>query len=242
MLKIENLSVSVAEAPILKNLNLEIGDGEVCILLGPNGSGKSTLLQTIMGSGKYRIDGGGITFDGRDITNLPTNERVGLGISMSFQQPPSIMGVRLIDLLKRIDKDEKKIASLADELNMANFLHRDLNLGFSGGELKRCEMLQLLLLKPKLTLLDEPDSGVDVENLGLIGKEIETFLKEEKPRVRERSGLIITHMGSILDHVRGDRAFVMLEGKIACSGNPQELLRDIKENGYEGCVKCRTQC
>jgi Iron-regulated ABC transporter ATPase subunit SufC len=125
---------------------------------------------------------------------------------------------------------------------MEEFLYRDLNLGFSGGELKRSEMLQLMLLKPDLSLLDELDSGVDIVNLELIGKAVNELLKKDlKPRFRNRSGLLITHIGGIMEYVKADRAFVMLKGSIVCSGNPEEILKSIKENGYEGCVECMTQ-
>ncbi|MDY6986126.1 MAG: ABC transporter ATP-binding protein [Candidatus Thermoplasmatota archaeon] len=239
MLEIKDLSVEVEGKDILKEVNLKIEDGESCVLFGPNGSGKSTLIQAIAGNPNYRVTEGAIFFNGNDITEMAADERVKAGIGVVFQQPPSVRGVKLLDLLKHIHSDESRIKSVASELNMSQFLERDVNLGFSGGELKRSEMLQLLLMEPRLSLFDEPDSGVDVENLELIGKAINALLKREKPRVRKASGLIITHLGSIMEYVLVDRGFIMLDGTIVCSGNPQELLESIKEQGYEECVRCR---
>jgi len=242
MLEVKNLDVSVEGKKILHEVNLKIRHGEACVLLGPNGSGKSTLMQTLVGNPKYRVDKGEIIFKGKDITNLLPNERIKFGLGISFQHPPAIRGVKLIEILKAIINDEEMIRKTAKKYDMKDFLYRDLNLGFSGGELKRSEMLQLMLLKPELSLLDELDSGVDIVNLELIGKAINELLKKDlKPRFRDRSGLIITHMGSIMEYVRTDRAFVMLKGSIVCSGNPEEILESIKENGYEGCVECMTQ-
>ncbi len=239
MLEIKNLSVEVEGKGILKEVNLKIEDGESCVLFGPNGSGKSTLIQAIAGNPNYRVTGGAIFFNGKDITEMAADERVKQGIGVVFQQPPAVRGVKLLDLLKHIHSDENRIKSVASELNMSHFLERDVNLGFSGGELKRSEMLQLLLMEPDLSLFDEPDSGVDIENLELIGKAMNALLKREKPRVRKASGLIITHLGSIMQYVLVDRGFIMLDGTIVCSGNPQELLENIKENGYEECARCR---
>jgi Fe-S cluster assembly ATP-binding protein len=242
MLEIKDLSVEVEGKSILRGLTLDIADGESCVLLGPNGSGKSTLIQTLAGNPKYRVTGGTIVFNGRDVTGMPAHERAKEGIAVAFQQPPAVRGVRLLDLLKHISPDEDRIRAVASELNMSDFLDRDVNLGFSGGELKRSEMLQLLLMEPKLSLFDEPDSGVDVENLKLIGMAMNSLLKNERPRTRRASGLVITHQGSIMHYFRADRGFIMFDGAIACSGNPQELLDDVRRNGYEGCVRCRTKC
>lgn len=238
MLEIKDLSVEVEGKEILKEVNLKIENGESCALFGPNGSGKSTLIQAIAGNPKYRVTGGKIFFNGKDITEMRADERVKEGIGVAFQQPPAVRGVKLLDLLKHIRSDENRIKSVASELNMSQFLERDVNLGFSGGELKRNEMLQLLLMEPELSLFDEPDSGVDVENLELIGKAMNALLKRERPRVRRASGLIITHLGSIMEYVLADKGFIMLDGTIVCSGNPQELLESIKEKGYEECVRC----
>ena len=242
MLEINGLNVSVEEKQILRDVNLKMRPGETCVLLGPNGSGKSTLMQTLVGNPKYHVEKGEIMFKGRDITHLPPNERIKLGMGISFQHPPAVRGVKLIEILKSIINDEETIRKTAKKYDMEDFLYRDLNLGFSGGELKRSEILQLMLLKPDLSLMDELDSGVDIVNLELIGKAINELLKKElKPRFRSRSGLLITHMGGIMEYVKTDRAFVMLKGSIVCSGNPEEILKSIKENGYEGCVECMTR-
>ncbi|HIH95948.1 MAG TPA: Fe-S cluster assembly ATPase SufC [Thermoplasmata archaeon] len=242
VLEVKDLEVSVEGKKILNGINLRINSGETCVLLGPNGSGKSTLMQTIIGNQKYHVDSGKIIFNGRNIIGMSPNERVKLGIGISFQYPPAVRGVKLIDILRAITNDKEAIKKIAKNINMENFFDRDLNMGFSGGELKRSELLQLLLLKPALALLDEPDSGVDIENLELIGGEINKILKKDiKPRFREMSGLIITHMGSIMQYVKADRAFVIMNGSIICSGNPEEILEGIKENGYEGCAECMKQ-
>lgn len=239
MLDVKDLEVSIEGKKILRGVNLRVDRGESCVLFGPNGSGKSTLLQSIAGNPAYHVDGGTIHFKGEEITNMPTNERVKLGLAISFQQPPAIRGVKLIDILSKIEGSGEKVDKVTEKMGMANFLERDLNLGFSGGELKRSEMVQLIALQPDMVLLDEPDSGVDIENLGLIGDAINGILKRgKKPRFRDRSGLIITHMGSIMQYVKVDKGFVMLEGQVVCTGNPHELLAGIKENGYEECVRC----
>jgi Fe-S cluster assembly ATP-binding protein len=238
MLEIKDLEVSSDGKKILKGVNVRIGPGETCVLLGPNGSGKSTLLHAIVGNPKFRVDGGAIYFKGKDILGMPTNERIKLGLGTSFQYPPAVRGVKLSDLLEEITGAER-VEEIADKMGLRDFLRRDLNLGFSGGELKRSEIAQLLALEPSLILLDEPDSGVDIENLELIGEVINELLqRESRPRYRERSGLIITHMGSIMQYVKADRGFVMVDGKIACCGNPEELISQIKKNGYGECMKC----
>lgn len=238
MLEVKDLEVIVGGRKILDGVNLRIDPGETCVLLGPNGSGKSTLLQAIVGNPTYQITGT-IFFKGEDITQMPTNERIKRGLGISFQHPPAVRGVKLLDVMEEMHGDGEKIEEMAERMGLGDFLERDLNLGFSGGELKRSEMVQLLTLQPDLVLLDEPDSGVDVENLELIGEVINEILKRSsKPRFRNRSGLIITHMGSIMQYVKPDKGFVMLDGKIVCSGKPEELINQIKKNGYEGCMKC----
>ncbi len=235
-LKIEDLCVEVARRRVLEEVNLEIPKGEVHVLFGPNGSGKTSLIMSILGFSGFRIVSGKIWFNETDITNLPINERVKLGIGVAFQQPPAIRGVKLGDVISSfMEKEaeaEKKKYELTETVNFTReFLDRDLNLGFSGGELKRSEILQVLAQKPYFVMLDEPDSGVDVENLELIGKVINGFLKE-------RTGLLITHLGYILRHVDTDKAHVMIDGTIACSGKPVKILSTILKEGYEWCKKC----
>ena len=172
------------------------------------------------------------------IPNLPINERVKMGIGASFQHPPAIRGVKLKNILQSLSKKNPEIAgkekTLAKRVNFsASFLDRDLNCGFSGGEIKRSEILQLLVQKPELILLDEPDSGVDVENLEIVGNVINELLEW-------RSGILITHLGYILRYVRTTKAHVIIEGTIACSGEPIETLDHILKEGYWWCSQCRS--
>jgi Fe-S cluster assembly ATP-binding protein len=249
LLEIENLAVEVGGKRVLKDINLSIAKGETHVLLGPNGAGKSTLFLTILGFPQYNVVNGTIKFKGQDITNLTTAERVQLGIGVSFQTPPSIRGVSVRDLLKiesHQDMDEElnpRMKELATQLKFSDeFLDRDVNFGFSGGEVKRSEILQLLAQMPDFTMFDEPDSGVDIENVELLASEIGTLLDKDKPQgSRERSGLLITHLGYILNFVSADKAHVLMDGKISCSGNPTEILEDIRKNGFNGCVEC-AQC
>ena len=249
LLEIENLAVEVGGKRVLKDINLSIAEGETHVLLGPNGAGKSTLFLTILGFPQYNVVNGTIKFKGQDITNLSTAESVQLGIGVSFQTPPSIRGVSVRDLLKiesHQDMDEElnpRMKELANQLKFSDeFLDRDVNFGFSGGEVKRSEILQLLAQMPDFTMFDEPDSGVDIENVELIASEIGTLLDKDKPqRNRVRSGLLITHLGYILNFVSADKAHVLMDGKISCSGNPTEILEDIRKNGFNGCVEC-AQC
>ena len=249
LLEIENLAVEVAGKRVLKGVNLSIDEGETHVLLGPNGAGKSTLFLTILGFPQYDVVEGSIKFKGQDITELTTAERVQLGLGVSFQTPPANRGVSVRDLLKiesHQDMDEElnpRMKALADQLKFSDeFLDRDVNLGFSGGEVKRSEILQLLAQMPDFTMFDEPDSGVDIENVELIASEIGTLLDKDKPqRSRKRSGLLITHLGYILNFVSADKAHVLIDGVISCSGNPSEILEDIRKNGFNGCVEC-AQC
>jgi Fe-S cluster assembly ATP-binding protein len=250
LLEITDLAVEVNEKEILSDIDLYIEKGETHVLLGPNGTGKSTLFMSILGFPKYKITRGEILFKGKDITHLSTTERVKMGIGVSFQNPPAIRGVRLKDLL-RIEDEKKGVEPGDKDLRPElmditrkmkfdeSFIERDVNLGFSGGEVKRSEILQLLAQKPDFTMFDEPDSGVDIENVELIAQEINTLLdKDKKPGLRERSGLLITHLGYILNFVGANTAHVLMDGKIACSGDPTEILEDIRKEGFKGCVKC----
>jgi len=243
MLDIKNLHVEVDGKTILNGLDLSIGEGETHALFGQNGSGKTTLLLTIMGFPHYRVTKGRILFKKKDITRMPINQRAALGIGLSFQHPPAIHGVKLRDVVEIAAKHGSRafdIEEVAEKIHIPpNFLTRDVNLGFSGGEVKRTELLQLLAQNPDLILLDEPDSGVDLENIELVGETINKLLERDKrSRERRKAGLIITHAGGILQTVKADKAHVLVDGQIACSGNPGELLHDICELGYEECVKC----
>jgi len=244
MLDIQNLHVEVDGKPILKGLDLNVNEGETHALFGQNGSGKTTLVLTIMGFPRYRVTDGRILFKKKDITHLPVNERARLGIGISFQHPPAIHGVKLkdlVDVAAHHGKQTFNTEEVAETINIPpDFLTRDVNFGFSGGEVKRTELLQLLAQNPDLVLLDEPDSGVDLENIELVGETINKLLdRDKRSRKRRKAGLIITHAGGILKIVQADKAHVLVDGQIACSGNPGELLNDICVLGYEECVKCQ---
>jgi len=242
MLEIKQLDVTIDGRKILQDVNLKIGMGETHALFGPNGSGKTTLLMTIMGFPRYQITRGKIIFHGKDITGLPLDERARLGIGMSFQRPPVVRGVKTQDMISaclRDRGDKKVIDSLARRANLSEFLDRDINYGFSGGEIKRSELMQLLAQRPELVLLDEPESGVDLVNIALIGELINELLEKECPmRLRKCTGLIITHTGHILDYVNARTGYVLLDGRIVCEGDPHEILVTIKEKGYEECARC----
>lgn len=241
-LSIEQLTVEVEGREILHGINLEMGLGETHVLFGPNGSGKTTLLMTIMGFPKYRVTEGRIIFKGQDITTLPLDERARLGIGMSFQRPPVVRGVKTRDMVAAClrGRDQKEsISQLAEKANLADFLDREINYGFSGGEIKRSELMQLLGQKPELTLIDEPESGVDLVNIALIGELINELLEKDCPILeRKCMGLIITHTGHILDYVNARTGYVMCNGLVGCEGAPREILATIREKGYQECVAC----
>ncbi|WP_409200512.1 Fe-S cluster assembly ATPase SufC [Methanobrevibacter sp. DSM 116169] len=246
LLEIKDLAVEVEGKLVLKDIDLSIKEGETHVLLGPNGAGKSTLFLTILGFPNYKVKNGSIIFKGEDITNLSTTERVKRGIGVSFQHPPAIRGVSVRDLLKlesgqEIDQPlNERMSELSEKLKFnEDFLSRDVNLGFSGGEVKRSEILQLLAQMPDFIMFDEPDSGVDIENVELLAEELNILLdKDKKPGMRKKGGLLITHLGYILNFVDADWAHILMDGKIACSGNPKEILDDIRKEGFKGCVEC----
>ncbi|HEY97338.1 MAG TPA: ABC transporter ATP-binding protein [Dehalococcoidia bacterium] len=242
MLKIKDLSVAVEDKVIIHDVNLTIKNGETHVLFGPNGAGKSTLLMAIMGFPKYRITKGSISFKGKDITNLSVDERARMGIGMSFQRPPVVRGVKTQDMVAACLQgrgDGDTISQLAEKADLNDFLERDINYGFSGGEVKRSELMQLLAQRPELTLLDEPESGVDLVNIALIGELMNDLLEKNCPiQQRKCMGLIITHTGHILDYVNARTGYVMCDGTIGCVGDPHEMLATIREKGYEECIKC----
>jgi Fe-S cluster assembly ATP-binding protein len=242
MLEIKQLSVAVGDREILHDVNLNIKAGETHVLFGPNGSGKTTLLMGIMGSPKYRVTKGSIIFKGKDIVGLPMDERARLGIGMSLQRPPVIRGVKTRDMVAaciRGRAGDEHIDSLAEKADLLELMDREVNYGFSGGEIKRSELLQLLAQDPDLALLDEPESGVDLVNIALIGQLINELLRKEHPlRDRRHAGLIITHTGHILDYVNARTGYVLLDGRVVCEGDPHEMLETIKSKGYRECWKC----
>ena len=233
MLKVENLTVEIGEKDILKDISLEIGKGEVVILFGPNGCGKTTLLKTIMGFSGPKIKSGKITFKDKVLNSLPTEERVKLGIGLMYQHPPKIRGVKLEQMAQYLSRDKEKALELTERLSLQNHLTRDVNVDFSGGEMKRSELFQVILQDPELLLLDEPESGVDIENIGVMGGVLNAYLKE-----KGKSALIITHTGYILDYVQAKRGCVLLDGQFWCVGDPKEMFQAIKESGYDKCKEC----
>jgi Fe-S cluster assembly ATP-binding protein len=242
MLEIRDLSVAVEDRQIIHDVNMTIQSGETHVLFGPNGAGKSTLLMAIMGFPRYRVTRGSISFKGKDITGLTVDERARLGIGMSFQRPPVVRGVKTRDMVEACLKgrgDGDTVVKLAEKADLNDFLERDINHGFSGGEIKRSELMQLLAQKPELTLLDEPESGVDLVNIALIGELMNELLEKNCP-IPERHcmGLIITHTGHILDYVNARTGYVMCNGTIGCTGDPHEMLATIREKGYNECIKC----
>jgi Fe-S cluster assembly ATP-binding protein len=240
LLEIRDLWVEVDGKEVLKGITLSIPVGETHVIFGKNGSGKTSLLMTIMGFPAYKVKHGEIIFKGENITHLPPYERAKRGIGIMFQRPPTIKGVKLRDILKLCARDNNvKIEELVQTFGFENFLDREVNKGFSGGELKKSELLQLLVQNPDLVLLDEPESGVDMENMQLIGVMIKKLLQKDIPKKpRTKSGLIITHTGFILEYIAADLGYVIMDGRIYCRGNPIEIFEGIQKFGYEECKRC----
>ena len=255
LLLIENLHVSVGDRFVLRGINLVIGEGETHVLLGPNGGGKTTLLNTLVGLPAYRITKGRMLFRGIDLAPLPIDERARLGIGMAFQRPPSVRGVKLRQLIAVAAQRHAETASgnttmpteaeleqlvdgLTTDLALERMIDRDVNMGFSGGEMKRSEMAQLLAQSPNLALFDEPESGVDLDNIAVVGGAIARLLKGERANEPRRAGIIVTHTGHILQYVNADEGHVLFGGKLACSGNPRDLVAEIGRDGFEKCVEC----
>lgn len=237
LLEIKNLYVNAEDKEILKGINLEINKGEIHVIMGPNGSGKTTTANAILNNPIYTKQKGNIMFNGEDITDLRTDEIARQGVFMSFQLPEEIPGVSVTNFLKyaknKLTGKTVKVFQFKDELkqymeelkmNPVN-MERSLNVGFSGGEKKKNEILQMLVLNPKLAILDETDSGLDVDAIKTVSKGIEMFKNEEN------GVLIITHNTKILHSLKVDYVHVLVDGKIVKSGS-QELAREIEENGY----------
>jgi Fe-S cluster assembly ATP-binding protein len=239
ILDVKGLHVEVEGKTLIDGVDISLERKESYVLFGPNGSGKTSLVSAIMGLPEYRITRGRIVFDGVDVTKKSIDERSRLGMKLAFQLPPEIVGVKLRDMLKvcmglrHDDELPDKAHDLAEKLRLSEFLDRDINLGFSGGERKRAEALQMLLMEPKLMLLDEPDSGVDAESLKLIGSLLNDYLKKSGS-----SALIITHQGQILDYLHARKSCVFMKKIIYCMSSPQEILSSIHKGGYSACLDC----
>ena len=237
-LKIKNLTVEIENKEILKNFSLEIKSGEIHALMGQNGVGKSTLFKVIMGDDNYKIKEGSIYFDDVLLNDLSVDKRSLLGIFLGMQMPPSIEGVTNADFLRTAlhTKEQnnfklfsfiKEVDKLSEELHMnKDMIHRGINNGFSGGERKKNEILQMCLLKPSFLMLDEIDSGLDVDSLKLIGEKISTYFKENNPSI-----LLVTHYKRLLDYIKPTHVHILQNGHIIKSGG-YELVDYIEENGY----------
>ncbi|MDD5799166.1 MAG: Fe-S cluster assembly ATPase SufC [Coriobacteriales bacterium] len=239
LLCVEGLSAGTEDKPILHNINLTVGAGETHVLMGPNGAGKSTLGHVIMGDPVYKVTSGTITFDGADLTHEGPDKRSLAGIFLSYQAPVEVPGVPLYSFLRTITQKRpelrmtarqfrKRVGQIADQLDMdQSFLTRELNVGFSGGEKKKIEMLQLLLLQPKLAILDETDSGLDVDALTVVSRGIEAYRQ-----ACDGALLMITHNTRILEKLTVDRTHVMVKGNLVADG-PASLIDDIDAHGFE---------
>ena len=239
LLRVNGISAGTEEKSILHSIDLSIGDGQAHVLMGPNGAGKSTLGRVIMGDPTYKITDGSLIFNGEDVTELAADKRSLAGIFLSYQAPVEVPGVPLYSFLRTITQMRpelkmtarqfrQRVGQISDHLELdQGFLMRELNVGFSGGEKKKVEMLQLLLLQPKLAILDETDSGLDVDALSVVSKGIQAY--------RETCGgslLIITHNTRILERLEIDRTHVMVKGHLVADG-PADLINQIDHEGFE---------
>lgn len=239
----KDLVVEVNGNTVLKGVNLKIGQGETHVLFGPNGSGKTTLIMSALGFPKYRVVSGQILFKGKDISGMSLDQRIRLGMGIAFQRPPVVPGVKLRQLAEMIARtDGAKLQRVAEDLNALHLLDRDLNDGFSGGEAKRSELLQLQMASPDLAFIDEPESGVDLESIAIVGRAINAILGKTRVKAgRTASALIVTHTAHILDYVNAELGHVLVDGRIVCSGNPRDILREVREHGFKHCEVCTNE-
>ncbi|MBO4866455.1 MAG: Fe-S cluster assembly ATPase SufC [Ruminococcus sp.] len=239
LLRIEDLSAAAEDKELLHGVSLEVSEGETHVVMGHNGAGKSTLGSVIMGSPEYKVTGGKLIFDGEDITALGADKRARLGIFLSFQNPIEIPGITLSDFLRNALEQvtgkhlklwdfKKKLSAAMELLDMdSSYADRDLNVGFSGGEKKKAEILQLLILEPKLAILDETDSGLDVDAVKTVSKGIEEYKKRTNGAL-----IVITHNTKILEALTVDKTHILSAGSIVSEGGA-ELVDEVIENGFE---------
>lgn len=239
LLMIKDLTVNVEEKEILHHINLEIGKGETHVLMGPNGAGKSTLGYALMGNPRYQITGGQIIFDGTELEEEPADKRAAKGMFLSFQNPLEVPGISLANFIRnaleqrtgkriRLWDFKKEMKKAMEVLQMdESYADRDLNVGFSGGEKKKAEILQLLMLKPSLAILDETDSGLDVDAVHTVSKGIEEYQKSKKGSL-----LIITHSTRILQSLHVDQTHVLVDGHLVASGDAS-MVEEINHHGFE---------
>lgn len=242
ILKIDNINVLVEGKPILKNFSLEIKSGEIHAIMGPNGVGKSTLTKIIIGDPNYKLTKGHIYFNDIEINKLEIDERARLGIFLGMQSPIEIEGVTNADFLRTAvsikEKDSfslmpfiKKLDKTVEKLKMdKKMIHRGLNQGFSGGERKKNEILQMYMLEPKMIMLDEIDSGLDVDSLKVVGENVMEYYNNKKPGL-----LVITHYQRLLDYIKPNYVHVLYDGKIIKTSD-ETLIKEIEKNGYEGII------
>ena len=243
LLEIKDLHVEVEGKEILRGINLTVDKGEIHALMGPNGSGKSTLSNALMGHPNYTITKGEILFEGQNVTEMQADERAKLGFFLAFQYPTSIPGVTLANFLlasvkavrgaenvKLLDYRKELIAQMKDLGVDQNFAKRYVNEGFSGGEKKRCEILQMAMLRPKLAILDETDSGLDIDALRLVADGVNRLTTPEM------GVLVITHYQRLLNHIKPHKVHVMVSGRIVASGGPEKAL-ELEETGYDELLK-----
>lgn len=239
LLNIKGLKAGIEEKEILHGLDLEVGEGEVHVIMGPNGAGKSTLGSVIIGDPAYEITGGSIRFGGEEITGEDTDKIVKKGLFFTFQNPIEVPGITLSNFIKtalelhtgeriKLWDFKKRLQETMEVLQMdPSYADRDLNVGFSGGEKKKAEILQLLMLRPKLAILDETDSGLDVDAVRIVSKGVEEYKKQVGGAL-----LIITHSTRILEELKVDKTHVLVNGKIVAEGDAS-LIDEINENGFE---------
>lgn len=237
LLEINNLHVAVEEKEILKGLNLVVNKGEVHVIMGPNGAGKSTLVNAVMGHPKYTVTEGDIIFENELINDMKTNERAKRGLFLSFQYPEEVPGITVENFLRsakvaltgqniKLMAFKKELRERMEALEMnGEYSKRYLNVGFSGGEKKKNEILQMMLLNPKLAILDETDSGLDIDAVKIVSNGVRNFIKEDN------GVLIITHNSKILEYVKPDFVHVVIDGKIAKSGD-SSLIDEINSKGF----------
>lgn len=236
MLKINNLSVSVDDKTILNNFDLQLNDGEIHVLMGKNGTGKSTISKVIMGDESYKVNSGDIYFNDTKLNDLSVSDRALLKIFLLGQNPIAVEGITTAGLLRTvlgkdghvdIFKFNKELEEICEKLDLPkNFIHREINVGASGGERKKSELIQLWMLKPNLIILDELDSGLDVDALKICANSINDYYKEYKPTI-----LIITHHTQIFDYIKPSKVHILANGKIIKTGN-LDMAYEIEKNGF----------